>query len=170
MSPGPTVVPLVSPGMTAITLRSVEDLRTNVGREVGVSAWRTIDQAMIDAFAEVTADHQWIHTDPARAGSSPFGSTIAHGLLTLSLGPAMLYELLPLENLEGIVFGLNYGYEKVRFPAPVPVGSRVRLRLTIGGVDEVAGGLQLRLVQTFELDGADKPVCVAEQLTRIITR
>jgi acyl dehydratase len=156
--------------MTAITLRSVEDLRANVGREVGVSAWRTVDQAMIDAFAEVTSDHQWIHTDPARAAASPFGSTIAHGLLTLSLGPAMLYEVLPLENIDGIVFGLNYGYEKVRFPAPVPVGSRVRLRLSIGGVDEVAGGLQLRLVETFELDGGEKPACVAEQLTRIILR
>ena len=155
--------------MSPITFTNVADLVAHVGEEVGVSDWRGVEQATIDAFADVTADHQWIHTDPERAAASPFGQTIAHGLLTLSLGPAMLYELLPLERIEGIVFGLNYGYDKVRFPAPLPSGSRLRMRLTLGAVDEVAGGLQLRLIQTFEAEGVDKPVCVAEQLTRIVT-
>ena len=154
--------------MSAISIQSVEDLRARTGQEVGLSEWRSVDQAMIDAFADVTADHQWIHTDPERAAASPFGGTIAHGLLTLSLGPALLYELLPLEKIEGIVFGLNYGYDKVRFPAPLPAGSRIRLRLTVGGVEEVSGGLQLRLIQSFEAEGVAKPVCVAEQLTRLV--
>jgi acyl dehydratase len=154
--------------MSAINIESIEDLRARVGEEIGVSAWRQVDQATINGFADVTDDHQWIHTDPVRATQSPFGGTIAHGLLTLSLGPAMLYELLPLEKITGILFGLNYGYDRVRFPAPLPVGSRVRLRLSIGGVDEVSGGLQLRLIQSFEADGIEKPVCVAEQLTRLV--
>jgi acyl dehydratase len=154
--------------MSAITLSSVEDLRANVGQEVGVSEWRTIDQATIDAFAGATGDHQWIHVDPERAAASPFGGTIAHGLLTLSIGPALLYELLPLEGIKGIVFGLNYGYDKVRFPSPLPSGKRIRMRLTLGGVDEVPGGLQLRLLETFEAEGSEKPVCVAEQLTRLV--
>jgi acyl dehydratase len=154
--------------MAPITLNSVEALRAAVGQEVGLSDWRTVDQATINAFADATGDHQWIHVDPERAAASPFGSTIAHGLFTLSIGPSLLYELLPLEKVEGIAFGLNYGYERVRFPAPLPVGSRVRMRLTVGAVDDVAGGLQLRLDQVFEAEGVDKPACIAQQLTRLV--
>src|SRR5919198_187709 len=120
----------------------------------------------IDELKAKTGDHQWIHVDPERAAQTPFGSTIAHGLYTLSLGPRFTYEAY---QLEGFAFGLNYGYERVRFPAPLPVDSRVRMRATLTSVDEVPGGIQIKVTQTFEVEGGEKPVCVAEQLVRLYT-
>jgi acyl dehydratase len=147
-----------------LTITGTEDLRGRVGQELGVSGWQTIDQAAIDRFAEATGDFQFIHVDPEKAAATPFGGTIAHGLLTLSLGPKLSYEIYA---LEGFAFAVNYGYGKVRFPAPVPVGSRLRMRATLAAVDEVSGGLQLTIAQAFEVDGGDKPVCVAESLVRV---
>jgi acyl dehydratase len=112
----------------------------------------------------VTGDHQWIHTDPERAAQTPFGGTIAHGLYTLSLGPKFSYEVM---DVQGFAFGVNYGYGKVRFPAPLPVGSKVRMRATLTNVDDVPGGIQITVTQTFEREGGEKPVCVAESLARL---
>ena len=147
-----------------LTITGSQDLQERVGQELGVSGWQTIAQADIDKFAEATGDFQFIHVDPEKAAQTPFGTTIAHGLLTLSLGPKLSYEIYA---LEGFAFAVNYGYGKVRFPAPVPVGSRLRMRATLAAVDEVSGGLQLTIAQAFEVDGGDKPVCVAESLVRV---
>ena len=152
--------------MSPLALHGVEELRSRLGQELGVSAWHQVTQEEIDAFAQVTGDNYWIHVDPDRARSTPFGSTIAHGLLTLSLGPRFSYEIY---EVTGIAFGVNYGYGRVRFPAPLPVGSRVRMRATLTAVDEVPGGVQVTVTQTFERDGSDKPVCVAEALGRMFT-
>lgn len=146
-----------------LTIDGVDDLKAQVGEELGVSAWVEITQEGIDAFAQATDDHQWIHVDPVRAKETPFGGTIAHGLYTLSLGPKFSYELF---TVSGFTFGLNYGYGKVRFPAPVPVGSRLRMRATLQSVDDVPGGVQFTVIQTFEVEGGTKPVCVAESLAR----
>jgi acyl dehydratase len=132
------------------------------GERIGTSSWHEVTQPQIDAFADATGDHQWIHVDPARAADGPFGTTIAHGYLTLSLAPGLLYPLLPTNG--GLV--VNYGLNKVRFPAPVPVGSRVRLHADVAGVDEFDGGRQVTLALTFEREGAEKPVCVAEAVYR----
>ena len=147
-----------------LTITGIDELKTKVGEELGVSEWHEVTQADIDAFAEATGDHQWIHVDPERAAQTPFGSTIAHGLYTLSLGPVLTEEAF---SLEGIAFGLNYGYDRVRFPSPLPVDSRVRMRATLASVDDVPGGIQMKVTQTFEREGGEKPVCVAEQLVRL---
>ena len=152
--------------MSPLVLDGVEELRSRVGEELGVSAWHEVTQHEIDAFAQVTGDDYWIHVDPDRARSTPFGSTIAHGLLTLSLGPRFSYEIY---EVTGVAFGVNYGYGRVRFPAPLPVGSRVRMRATLTAVDEVSGGVQVTVTQTFEREGSEKPVCVAEALGRMFT-
>jgi acyl dehydratase len=149
-----------------LTINGIEELRGKVGEELGVSSWREVTQEDVDAFADVTGDHQWIHVDPERAAQTPFGGTIAHGLFTLSLGPAFGYELF---SVEGFAFALNYGYGRVRFPAPLPVGAKVRMRATLSGVDDVSGGVQVTVTQTFEREGGDKPVCVAESLARFYT-
>jgi acyl dehydratase len=146
------------------TLTGLEGLREAEGRELGVTEWREITQADVDAFAEATGDHQWIHVDPERAAASPLGGTIAHGLLTLSLAPAMTASLL---SFEGFAFALNYGYDRVRFPAPLPVGARLRMRATLASVQDIPGGAQITIVQTFEVEGGTKPVCVAESLARV---
>ena len=147
-----------------LTITGIDELKTKIGEELGVSEWHEVTQADIDAFAEATGDHQWIHVDPERAAQTPFGSTIAHGLYTLSLGPVLTEEAF---SLEGIAFGLNYGYDRVRFPSPLPVDSRVRMRATLTSVDDVPGGIQMKVTQTFEREGGEKPVCVAEQLVRL---
>ncbi|OON63286.1 dehydratase [Massilia sp. KIM] len=135
-----------------------------VGQELALSAWFAVGQTRIDAFADATEDRQWIHTDPERCvRESPFGGTVAHGFLTLSLLPAMLESAL---RIEGMRMGLNYGLNKVRFPSPLPAGSRVRGRWTLGAVEPVAGGLQLTWEVAVEREGADKPVCAAEFLVR----
>jgi acyl dehydratase len=147
-----------------LTITGIDELRAKVGEELGVSDWLEVTQADIDAFAEATGDHQWIHVDPERAAQTPFGGTIAHGLYTLSLGPRFTFEAY---HLEGFAFGLNYGYDRVRFPAPLPVNAKVRMRATLTSVDEVPGGIQTKVTQTFEIEGGEKPVCVAEQLVRL---
>jgi acyl dehydratase len=147
-----------------LTISGIEELKAKVGEELGVSDWHEVTQEAVDEFAEATGDDQWIHVDPERAKETPFGGTIAHGLYTLSLGPRFSYEMFSIADVD---FGLNYGYDRVRFPAPVPVGSRVRMRATLSSVDEIPGGVQIKVTQTFEVDGGEKPVCVAESLARI---
>jgi len=148
------------------TIDGIEELRGCVGEELGVSEWHQVDQDQISAFAATTGDHYWLHTDPERANGTPFGSTIAHGLLTLSLGPMFSYQLYEIAN---VPMYLNYGFEKVRFTAPLPVGSRVRMRATLQSIEEVSGGVTCKIKQVFEREGADKPVCVAESLIRVVT-
>jgi acyl dehydratase len=135
----------------------------NAGDEYGPSSWVEVPQERIDAFAEATGDHQWIHVDPARAAAGPFGTTIAHGYLTLSLLPAMSYEVVP--RHEGGM-GINYGLNRVRFPAPVPSGSRVRAAFRVEEVEEADWGHQATMTATVEREGGDKPVCVAELVFR----
>ena len=134
------------------------------GTELGPTEWLEVNQDRVNLFADATDDHQWIHVDPERAAASPLGGTIAHGLYTLSLAPALTSSLL---SFEGFAFALNYGYNRVRFPAPLPVGSRVRMRATLARVDDIPGGAQITIVQTFEVEGGAKPVCVAESLARV---
>lgn len=141
----------------------IEELRGAVGTHVGHSGWHTVTQQQIDTFAEATGDHQWIHVDVEKAKAGPFGGPIAHGYLTLSLGP-MLYP--QVVSITGFSMGVNYGANKVRFPSPVPVGSKVRLGVKLLQVDDIAGGVQTTLEFTFECEGAAKPSCVAEIIFR----
>jgi len=149
-----------------LTLTGLEEIRSHVGEELGVSDWHLVTQEAIDEFAEVTGDDQWIHIDVERARESPFGGTIAHGYYTLSLAPRFSYDMF---KFEGFTFGVNYGLNKVRFPAPMPVGGKVRMRALLRAVDEVPGGAQITTELTFEREGGDKPVCVAESLARVYT-
>jgi acyl dehydratase len=149
-----------------LTISGIDELKAKAGEELGVSEWQEVTQDAIDAFADATGDHQWIHVDPARAAQTPWGSTIAHGLYTLSLGPQFTFAMF---TIDGFAFGLNYGYNKVRFPAPLPVNSRVRMRATLSSVEDVPGGVQLTITQTFEREGEEKPVCVAESVSRMYT-
>ncbi|MER8234463.1 MaoC family dehydratase [Streptomyces sp. NPDC101490] len=142
---------------------SAEELRAGVGEQLGHSDWLEIDQKRIDLFAEATGDHQWIHVDPERAAAGPFGATIAHGYLTLSLLPALVPQVM---SVEGMRMGINYGTEKVRFPSPVPVGSRLRATAVLTEVTEAGGGVQVTARVTVEREGAQKPVCVAESVSR----
>lgn len=139
------------------------ELASLVGQEIGVSDWITVDQSRIQAFADATEDQQWIHTDPARAAQGPFGGTIAHGFLTLSLLPRF-YETA--FRIAEVRMGLNYGLDRVRFPAPVPVGSRLRGRFVLKHWTPLEGGAQMTVEVTVEREGSAKPVCVAESLTR----
>jgi len=149
-----------------LTLTGLDEIRTYVGKELGVSDWQLVTQEQIDRFAEATGDDQWIHVDPDRAAQTPFGGTIAHGYYTLSLAPRFSYDMF---TFEGFVFGLNYGLNRLRFPAPLPVGDRVRMRAKLLSVDEIAGGAQITTELTFEREGGEKPVCVAESLSRVYT-
>ena len=151
---------------TQVTINGIDELKARVGEEIGVSDWREVTQEDVNAFAEVTGDDQWIHIDPERAKETPFGGTIAHGYFTLALAPRFSYDLF---KLEGVAFGLNYGLNKLRFPAPMPVGDRVRMRMKIANVEDIPGGAQLTMLLTFEREGGDKPVCVAESLSRVYT-
>jgi acyl dehydratase len=141
----------------------IKALNEHVGEHLGWTEWREVTQDQVDLFADATEDHQWIHVDRERAAQGPFGGTIAHGYLTLSLVPPMMFELL---RVEGVSMGINYGLDRVRFPAPVPVGSRIRAGAELAEVKEIPGGLQSKLVITFEVEGSDKPACVAEVLVR----
>jgi acyl dehydratase len=143
---------------------SLDELRAAVGTDVGTSDWLTVDQERIKLFADATGDHQWIHVDPEKAAAGPFGTTIAHGYLTLSLLPALFDGLY---RTPGMKMGVNYGLNKVRFPAPVPSGSRVRATAKLLSVEEVQGGVQLTSQVTVEREGGDKPVCVAETVSRL---
>jgi acyl dehydratase len=142
--------------------RSVADLRTLVGTELGPSAWHAVTQKRIDAFAAATEDFQWIHIDRRRAAET-LGTTISHGLFTLSLGPKFTMEII---SFDGFERAINYGFDRVRFPAPVPSESRVRMRLSIDEVTEVEGGAQVSMTEIFECKGVGKPVCVATSLAR----
>ncbi|MCX4961844.1 MaoC family dehydratase [Streptomyces virginiae] len=142
---------------------SAEELHAGIGEPLGPSAWLEVDQKRIDLFADATGDHQWIHVDPERAAGGPFGSTIAHGYLTLSLLPSLVPQIM---RVEGMRMGLNYGTNKVRFPAPVPVGSRLRATAVITEVTEAGGGVQVTATVTVEREGGEKPVCVAESVSR----
>lgn len=146
------------------TFRTPHDLKEAIGQEVGLSDWLEITQDRIDTFAEATGDDQWIHVNPEKAATGPFGTTIAHGYLTLSLLAPLMQETYRVEERK---MGVNYGLNKVRFPSPVPVGSRVRARNTLRSVEDVAGGVQATFVVTVELEGAEKPACVAEALVRL---
>lgn len=142
----------------------IDALAASVGRTFGPGPWRRIDQARIDRFAAITGDAQWIHTDPARArAASPYRATVAHGLLTLSLLPGMVMELVEVEGATSVV---NYGFNRVRFPAPVLAGSSLRLRMTVAEVTALPGGVQLTLELLLENDRQDKPACAAELLFR----
>lgn len=141
-----------------------EDLAAAVGEEIGTSTWLTIDQQRIDTFADATGDHQWIHVDPERAAGGPFGTTIAHGYLTLSLVVPFMLEIYRVENRTHAV---NYGLNKVRFVAPVPVGSRLRGRLVLADAAPIDRGMQLTWAVTIECEGVDRPACVAENIARV---
>lgn len=138
-------------------------LAGRIGEILGTSEWLMVDQARIDQFADATGDHQWIHVDAERAAAGPFGTTVAHGLLTLSLLPWFYASAYRVDDVR---MGLNYGFNKVRFPAPVPVGSRLRAQFRLLSFEPVAGGAQLVVEVTVEREGAAKPVCVAESVTR----
>ena len=141
----------------------LEDLRSEIGHEIAVSDWITVDQARIDKFADATGDHQWIHVDPVRAAAGPFGATVAHGFLTLSLLPEMSASAFTVRDTR---MGVNYGLNRVRFPAPVPSGSRLRGRFKLLGYEPIEGGAQVVVEVTMERQGSDKPVCVAESVAR----
>jgi acyl dehydratase len=141
-----------------------DELRAAAGEQLGVSGWMTIEQQRVNAFADATEDHQWIHIDPQRAAAGPFGTTIAHGFLTLSLLPHLIDQTY---RVEGTTMVINYGLNKVRFPAPVPVGSSVRAEVALAEATEVTGGLQLVVRATLQMEGNAKPGCVADWVTRV---
>jgi acyl dehydratase len=142
----------------------IEELKALAGSDLGATAWREITQGRVDTFADATDDHQWIHVDAERARTGPFGTAIAHGYLTLSLIIPLFGELL---EIRGTSMSVNYGLDKVRFPSPVPVGGRIRLRGTVDSVDEVGGnGVQMALTFQIEVEGSAKPACVAQALFR----
>jgi acyl dehydratase len=145
------------------TFPSLAALHEAAGQQLGYSEWHTVDQKRVDLFAEATGDHQWIHVDPVRAAAGPFGGTIAHGYLTLSLLPMLQWELW---TFTGAAMGVNYGSDKVRFLTPVKVGSRVRLRLTVLSVDaRPDGSLLVKTEATVEVEGSDRPALVAHTLS-----
>ena len=146
------------------TITGLDELKQAEGQDLGTSDWHEVTQEAIDAFADVTGDHQWIHVDRERAKETPFGGTIAHGYYTLSLAPMFMEQIF---GLDGFAFAVNYGLNKVRFPAPLPVGSRVRMQATLARLEEIPGGAQMTVVATFEREGGEKPVCVAETLARV---
>lgn len=143
---------------------SIQELQELVDTELGPTDWNVLTQRDTDTFADVTGDHQWIHVDPERAAAGPFGTTIGHGVHTLALGPALMEQLMA---FDGFLHSLNYGYNKVRFPHPYPVGSRLRMRATVSAVELAGeGAAQVTTTQVFEAEGIDKPVCVAESIGR----
>lgn len=147
----------------SVVARSPEDLHALVGQEMGSSSWLEVTQDQIDGFADVTGDHQWIHTDLERAASGPFGTTIAHGYLTLSLLVPLLEQVLVIENRAS---SINYGLDKVRFPAPVPSGSRVRLTATLAEAADVDSGVQVKVDCVLQVEGQERPACVARAVLR----
>ena len=148
-------------------IASLAELKALVGQEVAVSDWGEISQERVNQFAEATGDHQWIHLDVERCKrESPFGGPIAHGYLTLSLLPMLMQNSVRMTDVR---MGVNYGLNKVRFPAPVPVGSKVRSRTTVVSVEDIEGGAQVTWLVTIEREGSDKPVCVAESISRRYT-
>jgi len=154
------LVPVPNPRI----IHGLDELRAAAGTELGVSPWVTIEQESVDAFALVTNDHQWIHVDPARAASGPFGAAIAHGFLTISLSNSLLWEVAVVTGVEA---ALNMGVNKVRFPAPVRVGSRIRMHVTLSDVKDIKGnGVETIYHLVYECEGQDKPPCVADMVLR----
>ncbi|NNG38928.1 MaoC family dehydratase [Flexivirga sp. ID2601S] len=147
------------------TFNGIEELQAAVGEHLGYSEWHEITQEQVNLFADATGDHQWIHVDVERAKEGPFGGTIAHGYLTLSMIPMLSWEVYA---LEGVKMGINYGSNKVRFPTPVPVGSRVRGGLELQSVEPSSLGFTVTMKVTIEIDGQDKPACVAETLSVVV--
>lgn len=146
-------------------LNGIDGLQEAVGQHLGYSDWHTIDQAQINAFADATGDHQWIHVDEEKAAAGPFGATIAHGFLTLSLLPVLTWQIY---RVDGVSAQLNYGADKVRFPVPVPVGSRVRAGVEVTSVTPNAIGFLVATTVTIELENSDKPACVVQMLAVIV--
>lgn len=149
--------------MAARTINGIEELKSLVGEHLGYSEYVEITQERVNTFADATGDHQWIHVDVERAKQGPFGGPIAHGYLTMSLGPMLAPQIFA---MSGISMGVNYGTSKVRFPSPVPVGSKLRLGATLSNVEDIDGGAQVTMQFVFEVEGAPKPSCVAEVIFR----
>ena len=149
--------------MTTV-IKGISDLKAREGDHLGYTEYREITQDRVQQFADATDDHQWIHLDVERATAGPFGGPIAHGYLTLSLAPDMMAEIM---TIEGASMGVNYGTNKVRFPAPVPIPSKLRLGASLKEVEEIAGGAQYVVELTFEVEGAAKPSCVADCVYRV---
>lgn len=150
--------------MAHTTFDGIDAVRSGVGTHLGYSDWVTVTQDRVDTFAEATGDHQWIHVDVDRArAESPFGGPIAHGYLTLSMSNELLPQIV---EVRGVSMGVNYGVDKVRFPSPVPVGSRVRAGAELVAVDDVSGGLQTTMRVTIEREDSDKPACVIDAISR----
>lgn len=149
--------------MTARVINGADEVKQLVGEHLGYSPYVEVTQEQVNQFAEATGDHQWIHVDVEKAKAGPFGGPIAHGYLTLSLGPALYPQVV---QISGFSMGVNYGANKVRFPSPVPVGAKVRLGVKLLDVSDIAGGIQTTMEFTFECEGADKPSCVAEIIFR----
>lgn len=149
------------------TFESVAELSDAKGQEIGQSDWVTISQEDVNLFADATGDHQWIHVDPERAAKGPFGGTIAHGFMTLALLPRLQHQIYTVKNIK---LAVNYGLNKVRFPAPVPVGSKVRARSSLVNIEDLGNGaVQATMSTTVEIEGAPKPACVAESIVRYIS-
>jgi acyl dehydratase len=151
--------------MAQTVLDGPEAVQAAVGTHLGYSDWLEITQDRIDTFAEATGDHQWIHVDPERAKDGPYGKTIAHGYLTLSLSNYFLPQIV---EVTGFSMGINYGTGKIRFPAPVPVGSKIRGGAQLTAVEEIKGGIQAHVTITIEVEGGDKPACVIESISRYL--
>jgi acyl dehydratase len=149
--------------MAGLVIKGIDGLKEKVGEHLGYSPYMEITQERVNQFAEATGDFQWIHIDVEKAKAGPFGAPIAHGYLTLSLGPVLLPEVF---SVSGIAMGVNYGANKVRFTSPVPVGSKLRVGAKLLAVDDVAGGAQVTMEATFEVEGASKPSCIAEIIFR----
>lgn len=147
----------------SVVVGSVDDVHALIGQDLGTSGWFELAQEDIDAFADLTGDDQWIHTDPERAATGPFGTTIAHGYLTLSLLVPLLEEVLIVENRTS---SINYGLDRVRFPAPVPSGSRIRMSATLAEATDIESGVQVKIDCVFEVDGQERPACVARAVLR----
>ena len=152
--------------MPQTVLAGVEEVSAAVGRHLGYSDWIEVSQARIDEFADATGDHQWIHVDVARAASGPFGGPIAHGYLTLALSNFFLPQIV---DVQGFSAGVNYGVDRVRFPAPVPAGSRVRGGAELLAASPITGGVQTTMRVTVEIEGTEKPACVIDAISRYLT-
>ncbi len=152
--------------MAITTLHGPHEIRQSLGKHLGYSEWLEITQDRVNLFASATGDHQWIHVDPERASNGPFGAPIAHGYLTLSISNLFLPQIV---DVQGFSAGINYGTDKVRFPSPVKVGSRIRGGAELTAVTEVKGGLQTTIVITIEIEGSSKPACVIESISRWLT-
>jgi acyl dehydratase len=148
------------------TIAGIAGLRDKIGAHLGYSDWHRITQEQVNLFADATGDRQWIHVDVERAKAGPFDGPIAHGYLTLSLAPALMAEVV---SVDGVAMAVNYGLNRLRFPSPVPVGSRLRMGATLVGVEDLPGGAQATIDLVFEVEGHDKPSCVAQGLYRYYT-